>query len=318
LNIIFTEGNKIFNQQPDQITLLAIITFLVIGIWEGNRFIEGWVKSFSLEKPINHLLIFFLVSIGLIGILSVLTTFAYNTIIPNQEIGLTLKLVIGFTFRINLFLHCVNAIVYFMSKYRDASIESEQLKKMNAEARFEALRNQINPHFLFNSFNVLSNLVYKDPDTSSKFIDQLSDVYRYLLYNQDNRLVSIKDELRFIDSYFYLLKIRFGESIKLNLTVDSKVEDKLIAPATLQMLVENAIKHNVASRKCPLEVNIYNKSHHIVVENNKNLKKIKEKTSGLGLKNIRNRYTFLSNDGDVVVNSNGMFQVKIPIIDIDQ
>jgi len=318
LNILFTEGNKIFNKEPEQFTLLAVISFLVLFIWEGNRLIESWIYNYSYKKPSHSLLIFFLTSIGLVGVLSVLTTFVFNSMYPSQEIGLTLKLVIGFSFRINLFLHCINAIILFMNKYREASIESEQLKKMHAEAKFEALRNQINPHFLFNSFNVLSNLVYKDPDTSSKFIDQLGDVYRYLLYNQDNRLVTIKDEMRFIESYFYLLKIRFGESIILELSIDNTLKEKLIAPATLQMLVENAIKHNIASKKDPLTIKICNKNDHIVVENTKNLKKVMEDSSGIGLKNIEDRYKFLSHKHAIRVISNGTFKVEIPIIDIDK
>ncbi|WP_185152592.1 sensor histidine kinase [Fulvivirga aurantia] len=248
-------------------------------------------------------------------ILSGLTTVSFSFIYPNYDLGLTFKLMIGFTFRVNLFLHCINAIVFFLSQYKKAQLESEQLKKMHAEAKFQALRNQINPHFLFNSFNVLATLVHKDPNTSSKFIEQLSDVYRYLLYNQENQLVTIKEEIEFLKSYIYLLKIRFGENLKVILDLNDTLDDKYIVPASLQMLIENAIKHNVVSKKDPLCIKIYNNDNYLVVENSKNLKKVKEPSSRLGLKNIKDRYKFLSEHHALIIKSNGSFKVKIPILD---
>lgn len=313
LNILFTEGNRLFSEQPQKPVLLFTITFLVLLLWEGNRIISRLAEDFKIGK-IHPLIVFFTLSIILLFCLSLLTTVIFSIIYPNIDLSLTLKLMIGFTFRVNLFLHCINAIVFFMNKYRTAQIESEQLKKMHAEAKFEALRNQINPHFLFNSFNVLSSLVYKDAESSARFIEQLSNVYRYLLYNQDNRVVTIAEEVKFLTAYIYLLKIRFRETLVVDITIEESIYPTLIAPATLQMLIENAIKHNVVSSKSPLQIKIYNKADFIIVENSINLKKVKVSSSQLGLKNITMRYNFLSADNHIEVSSNDKFTVKIPLL----
>jgi len=316
-NILFTEGNKIFSQQPDHYTLFLTLLILVTLVWEGNRLINRFNETLGFSKP-HPLITFFLLSVIYIIVISSLSTIAFNAIYPDHDLTLTLKLVIGFTFRVNLFLHSINAIIYFIERYRSAQLESEQLKKMHAEAKFEALRNQINPHFLFNSFNVLSTLVYKDPDTSSKFIDQLSDVYRYLLYNQENQVVTVKEELRFIEAYLYLLHIRFGNNLQVDLEIAPSIENKFIAPATLQMLIENAIKHNVVSKKHPLKMKIYNSGDYIVVENTILLKQVPPASSRLGLQNIRERYRFLSQSESISVRSDETFQVKIPLIDVQK
>lgn len=206
-----------------------------------------------------------------------------------------------------------------MNKYKMVQVEAEQLKKQSIEARFDALRSQINPHFLFNSLNVLSSLVYRDPDTSARFIEQLSNVYRYLLYNQDQKLIPLREELEFINSYYYLLKMRFQENINIAHEIPETKKDYYIAPATLQLLIENAIKHNVVSKKNPLEIKIYIENgkpeiNKIVVENNLQPKPVQETSSKLGLKNIKSRYTFLAGREGVEVITQPNFVVKVPLI----
>jgi LytS/YehU family sensor histidine kinase len=227
------------------------------------------------------------------------------------------KLLTAFGFRVNLFLNCVNAIVFFMNRLKKAQMEAEQLKKQNIEARFEALRNQINPHFLFNCFNVLSTLVHKDADASSTFIAQLSNVYRYLLYNQENKIVPLKDELAFLDSYTYLLRTRFNE----NLIIENRISDSsngiMVAPASLQMLIENAIKHNVASRKQPLKIILEKQEDYIVVSNTLQKKETEEESTKIGLGNIVNRYKLLSDQPVIVDRTQTHFIVKIPVLQIE-
>jgi LytS/YehU family sensor histidine kinase len=223
----------------------------------------------------------------------------------------------AFGFRVNLFLNCVNAIVYFMDKLKKTQVEAEQLKKITAEAQFEALRNQINPHFLFNCFNVLSSLVYKDADTSAKFIGQLSNVYRYLLYNQDKKVVTLKEELEFLESYLFLLKIRFGENLVVLNNITCDTDKYYVPPVVLQMLIENAIKHNVISKKSPLEIMLKSENSSLTVSNKLQEKEVKEESTYIGLKNIKSRYLFLSNKTVNIEKTDEWFNVKIPLLELD-
>jgi LytS/YehU family sensor histidine kinase len=227
---------------------------------------------------------------------------------------LTFKLSLGFTFRVNLFLNAINAIFFFVNRYNQSQLLAEKFQKESAEAQFNALRSQINPHFLFNSFNVLSSLVHKDPSIASKFIDQLSIVYRYVLNHEQNKIVPLKEELDFLESYIYLLKIRFQDNLSIEILVPEDLQNTQIAPATLQLLIENAIKHNVVSKSNPLNIKIFNDETHLIVENSILRKEFKEESTNKGLANIRRRYEYLCGKDAVITNSNGVFKVKIPII----
>ncbi|CAN5127452.1 hypothetical protein BH09BAC3_BH09BAC3_27780 [soil metagenome] len=321
LNILVTGGDRLFGFAIPESLFIAIILALVLLIWEANRLIENYrhkIHWMSLDK-INPLVLQFVGSIVLVSLVAVLPVVALNRFynVAADPMMFPVKLSFGFTFRVNLFLNCVNAIVFYMDKYKQSQLEAEQLKKQSIEARFDALRNQINPHFLFNSFNVLSSLVYKDADASSKFIEQLSNVYRYLLYNQDQKLIRLRDELEFIDSYIYLLKIRFQENVSIIQRIPEEMKELFIAPATLQMLMENAIKHNVVSKKNPLEIRIEVIDSHIEVANNFQPKEVKEPSTNLGLQNIRNRYDFLVGKDAVSIRNGREFVVRIPLIELD-
>ena len=160
-------------------------------------------------------------------------------------------------------------------------------------AKYESLKSQVSPHFLFNSLNALTNLVYEDQDKAAKFIKQLSEVYRYVLDTRDKEVVSMEEEKNFLNSYLFLQQIRFGDKLKLEVNLDET--RSRIAPLVLQMLVENAIKHNVISEENPLHINIYVKDGFIVVENNLQKKSVMlDESPGIGLDNIAKRYEFLS------------------------
>lgn len=225
-----------------------------------------------------------------------------------------LRLLIIFGFRINLFLNAANGIYFYINKLRESELEAEQLKKINVEAQFEALRSQINPHFLFNCLNALSSLVYKDPAVSAKFISHLSNVYRYLLFYQEKKLVSLKEELDFLDAYLYLLKIRFGENIKIELEKIEDTEHFQVAPASLQMLIENAIKHNVVSQKNPLSITLKREGDSISVINNLQEKITKEASTFVGLRNITRRYAFLTDKQVNIDKTETEFKVTIPLL----
>ena len=316
LNIIFTEGDKLFGFEPSPLLFFGILFAIVCIIWEGNRAIGITLQRFNFK--FHPLLVHFLVSGFLVLLTGLLTTaFIHFSQHIDTTTTLTLKLSLGFAFRINLFLNCINAIVFFMNQNRQNQIEKEVLLKETAQARFEALRNQVNPHFLFNSLNVLSALVYKDADTANSYIEQLSKVYRYLLRSQSSDLVTVEEEMAFLEAYVFLLKIRFGDSLVIENALDLKVRAYHIAPATLQMLIENAIKHNIISKSDPLTITVRQEGDYIVVENNIQLKPVNPVSTSTGLENIRQRYNFLSGKEALIVHSNGKYTVKIPMIESD-
>ena len=318
LNILFTEGDRLFGFELNNFAFFGILLSMTFLIWEGNRITEKRRPQPG-ESAIHPLVVQFLLSLLVVLGVSALSVFGLLFILdePMESTMLHMKLSLGFGFRINLFLHCINAIIFYVDQLKKSQLEAEQFKKESAEAKFEVLRSQINPHFLFNSFNVLATLVYKDADTSARFIEQLSDVYRYLLNNQDNKVVRLKKELEFINAYIYLLKIRFGDNLHVENNIPEEKQNTYIAPSTLQLLIENAIKHNVVSKQNPLKISLYSNNGHLVVENNLQPKRVKEASTQVGLENIKNRYKFLGGKNTVVTNANGVFTVKVPLLEMD-
>jgi LytS/YehU family sensor histidine kinase len=196
-------------------------------------------------------------------------------------------------------------------------IQAEQLVKQNAVAQFEALKNQVSPHFLFNSLSILSFLVHVDANLSEKFIDQLSKAYRYILEQKDNDTVYLKTELDFLRSYAFLLKIRFENKFDVKILVNEIDAEKYrVAPLTLQLLIENSVKHNRMSEKEPLIVTILIKEEHLVVRNpvRPRTEIDRAKSTGIGLTNIRDRYRLLTKSPVEIDQDEELFTVKIPLI----
>ncbi len=213
------------------------------------------------------------------------------------------------TFFISLFLHGKE----FLVRWRAAAVDAEASKRESIKAQYESLKNQVNPHFLFNSLNALTNLVYEDQDKAAKFIKQLSEVYRYVLDTRDREMVSLEEELRFLNAYLFLQQIRFGD--KLQIKIELNGIESQVAPLAFQMLIENAIKHNVIALDDPLIINVYSANDYLVVENNFQKKTVlKEDSPGIGLDNIRKRYSFLSDRPIEVIETEKLFTVKLPIL----
>jgi LytS/YehU family sensor histidine kinase len=177
------------------------------------------------------------------------------------------------------------------------------------------LKNQIDPHFIFNSLNTLSFLITRDPQNARLYNDTLAKVYRYILSNKEKDLVLLKEEVEFISNYFYLLKIRFGEAISMVIEItDLSSEDFLIPPISMQALVENAIKHNEFNEKTPLVINVSVSSNYAVVKNIINLRTYTVPSSRIGLGNLDNRYKLITKRNIIIENNFKTFTVKLPII----
>lgn len=202
----------------------------------------------------------------------------------------------------------------WLLEWRDAALEAEQLKSQQLESQNRLLIDQLNPHFLFNSLNALIYLVYKDADKSATFIQQLSHIYRYVLDVQQEQVVSLDRELAFANSYLQLQKIRFGDSLAYCLP--AKVEyGYFLPPLSLQLLLENAIKHNVVSEQRPLHIMIKKEGKKLTVSNNLQLKSQTEPSCyGVGLKNIISRYSYLCEEVPTVQRSEDEFKVELPLL----
>ena len=214
---------------------------------------------------------------------------------------------------ISFIMSLIFTAIGFFKAWKTALVNSEKLKAEMMAYKYESLRNQINPHFLFNSFNVLSDLVYADQAMAVKFINQLSDLFRYVLDSRDKELVPLKDELEFMNSYIYLLKTRFEDKLDMKIDLEAAI-DELIVPMTLQLLVENAVKHNEVSEAFPLWINIRRNGTYLEVENSLRIKKVGEDSKNTGLKNIMQQFSYFTDRQIDVTDTNGKFLVRVPIL----
>lgn len=212
-----------------------------------------------------------------------------------------------------LFFTVFEAIYQFQEKEKWLLL-SEKYEKQHMRSQLEVLRNQVNPHFLFNSLNVLSTLIYKDVDKADRFIGEFAKVYRYLLDMERDSLVKLSEEMKFLESYIFLQKIRFGENLKIEISVDDRLKDKLIPPLAIQMLFENAIKHNVISAKAPLLIRMVNQNNVLVIENNLQLRKTEVVSTGVGQKNIQKRYQLISKLSPEFFMLDDAYIAKLPLI----
>ncbi len=202
---------------------------------------------------------------------------------------------------------------YFALNLNSFYLQSQKQTQELAKYRFETLKNQVNPHFLFNSLNVLSGMIYKDPERADEFVIRLSNIYRYVLDVQEEDVVELRREMVFTEDYLQLLQLRFGEKFSYQITVTG---EGFVVPMALQILMENALKHNAMQSDSALRISIVRKDDYLVVRNNRNNLISQAPSTGLGLENIRSRYMHLS-DKQVIVNSTvDWFEVQIPILNL--
>ncbi|WP_418511434.1 2TM domain-containing protein [Corallibacter sp.] len=204
--------------------------------------------------------------------------------------------------------------VYFYNRYQQNKIKEQKVIAGTASAKFDALKNQLDPHFLFNSLNVLTSLIEENPDSAQKFTTALSKVYRYVLEQKNKDLVAVDEELKFAKTYMSLLKMRFEDSIVFNIPEQASNPDSKVVPLSLQLLLENAVKHNMVTATKPLHIKIYENQGNLVVENNLQPKQIVKKSSGVGLSNIMQRYQLLTNKKVIINQQAERFVVVIPML----
>ncbi|GMQ29828.1 sensor histidine kinase [Algoriphagus confluentis] len=314
LNIYFLDGDRLYAARLDALPLFALILALTLSVW----LINGWVQQGISERfeKVHPLIVQFLASLVLVLVLSMVSSEVSGWILggPFSFSFQNFLLTAAFSSRINLFLNCLNAIYYFSEKLKEKAVESEKLKTLNSEARYESVNSQLNPHFFFNNLSAISVLIHQDVKLADQYLQKLSEIYRYILKNRSSELVSLQEEMAFLEKYLELLSIRFEDSLKFSLQIKKECLDTMIPPAVLQLLVENVVKHNYFTRKEPLEVKVFCEGWTLKIFNKKQPKKAVEVSTGIGLQNISDRYRFLHHEIRILDESD-YFQVELPLID---
>ncbi len=310
------QGNP-FNRQL-LLMLFLIFVQLEVFMWLGYRFFnQEFIKSEKgyTRKIIQRLLLFYLVVLILAAIIFILVQILWYLIndinledLPDHLIRMELKswiryAIVGFL---------IGGLIFFYLQWQNALKNEQKLREEKLVFQYETIKNQVNPHFLFNSLNTLSSLIPNNPP-AEEFINKLSKIYRYVLENRNVELVGLDHEIEFAKDYVSLQKIRDEEKVNIEiLAIDAK--KYRILPISLQILIENALKHNLATRDNPLRIVIYPENDYIVVKNNLQKKQSIEEFPGTGLRNLSERLKLITNKEIKVIETKEEFIVKIPLM----
>lgn len=311
-----------FNREPFFSWQNYIVTFLIIvPLWAGDRWIMIWSRTKyphfkDVRKRLFHqslsMLLFTLAFSNLLGwIFDDLIFKSHNGGHFSTDVLITSNSAAIFC---TIMIIAVYESIYFMNELKHSVEETETLKRESLKAQLNALKTQVNPHFLFNNLNTLTALIPETPKQAIEFVQQLSKVYRHILEVQDEKSIPLKDELDVLKAYGFLLKTRFGDNLDIDIDVpDDKLQQKIV-PLSLQLLMENAIKHNIVSSAKPLQIKVFAENGHLVVSNNLQVKNQMIESTGIGLDNIRNRYKLVGDKEVIVAESGDSFTVSIPLI----
>ncbi len=299
-----------------------VILLITLFTWESNRllypFINKWM--FSSQHIIKHAVVFCIAGFFLSAMTTILTDFVFGIFIlrqPMASIANPLKMTLTYIGLINLLFHLLNTIFLYQQEYRKQITESETLKRMHAQAELLAVRQQINPHFLFNNLNVLSGLVLQKKEEANHFIEAFSQVYMHILATHTKEFILLREELKFLQPYTYLLQQRFPDALQIDADIPEEYKQRYIIPVALQMLMENAIKHNVFSVKKPLLIRLFIDDDSLVIENTWQPKMISQSSTKTGLQNIEKRYELATGKKIAVHKSEKVFSISLPLIEIN-
>jgi sensor histidine kinase YesM len=289
-------------------------------IWQGNRYLLFTLRSYFdwFNKPIRKIIALLLaVSLYTIPVSALLLTGWYHVFAKGNvqwDTVFTATLIIMICV---VFITHVYETVFLVRDSESEMVRNAQLERARVQAELEALKNQIDPHFIFNSLNTLSYLIEERPSKAKQFNDNLADVYRYILQNKSRDLVFLQEEITFIIDYFSLLKIRFENAVQLDITIREDLYDRfLIPPISLQVLIENAIKHNEFSEASPLKVTISLTGDQLIVHNKTSKKALRKSSSKIGLQNLNERYKLTTEKSITVQEELKDFVVMLPVLRI--
>jgi sensor histidine kinase YesM len=288
-------------------------------IWKGNMRLMYFLRKNNVEMYNTYLrtiVTYFLVNVLYAGIISMAALYGWSMLSNEHGFDITaIMLASLFVIITILFVNNLFEIILLRREMEFNRMRAEKMETAKVEAELEALKTQLDPHFIFNSLNTLSYLITREPHSAKLFNDTLAKVYRYILGNKEKDLVLLKDELEFISNYFYLLKIRFNDAVNMVIEInDVSAEDYLIPPISLQTLVENAIKHNEFNEMHPLDIKVTVSANHVVVRNPIKPKEQSGPSNKIGLNNLDNRYKLITRKNIAIENNHRFFTVKLPIL----
>lgn len=312
-------GEAIFNQVNTWLISFPLIFLMGMGSWRGHVLIANWIRyrypALQHTKTRILILAFCLVPFMSFSVCVIFYVYDYFSILGYslEEEDLKMGLLIGFC--VNIIFETLYEADYVLQQYKQSVEEKKNMEQLSILTEFDVLKNQVNPHFLFNCFNTLSSLITVDKHKAEQFLNELSKVYRYLLRNNEDSVSSVENEIRFIRSYYGLLQTRHGEAVRLNIEIDKKYEPYLLPSLTLQLLVENVVKHNVLSKNIPLTIDIFTtEGNKLVVNNNLQRRTAKAPSNKVGLGNIKAKYELLKQPGFQVMEDEKNFTVVLPLI----
>lgn len=325
--IVFPELGLLFHLS----TLVASV-FLMPMLFEGtvqihnffNRQFPYSITLFSEDyRVLQRIVLQILTGVLLFVSLATLSLWLYRDIIPaSLRFPILTKpfLVVAFVTNI-LAVTAVNLGLFgkeFFDNWKSEILRNERLQKERAEAQFESLKNQLNPHFLFNALTSLNSLITENPPLAGEFVQQLSKVYRYVLQSRDKEFVSLETEVKFVEQYLRLLKTRFSSALQVEVRMSTEARERLIVPVTLQTLLENALKHNIVNTQKPLHISISTKQHenawYLVVENTLQRRTLVENSNKQGLARLAALYEHLSPETLQVCETEQTFAVQLPLL----
>ncbi|WP_159472512.1 2TM domain-containing protein [Chryseobacterium sp. 18068] len=302
--------------------LISAMYSFIIGVGNGviNEFLN---KKFPWSEETKKRAVLSIVSIVIANFVLVYLCNYINFVII-QKVATTEQFFGGdYNFRnwfminiallISAFLHA-KSFMSELSKTSKKEVVEQKLIAKSANAQFESLKNQLDPHFLFNSLNVLSSLIDENPNQAQKFTASMSKIYRYVLEQKDKELVTVEEEIEFAKTYCELLKTRFEDSVDFEFNVEKEDLRKFVVPLSLQLLLENCIKHNFATSSKPLLIKVFSENKTLCIENNLQARELIKESAGIGLANIVQRYALLTKENVFIEKSEDYFKVKLPIL----
>ena len=317
LNVVLGHGIDFNSTLLINFGYTALYTFVLLF---ANSFVFQWLdRVFEKDRFSKKRILVGFVSSFIISLTSVFLLRIFEDVIMEKQSFKSFMakentgnyiVAIAVTFLITSSLYAF----YFYKSYQENKFKQQKIIAGTANAKFESLKNQIDPHFLFNSLNVLSSLIEENPENAQRFTTSLSKIYRYVLQQKDKELVSVEEELAFAKTYMNLLKMRFENSLFYELPEKIAVEEAKVVPLSLQLLLENTVKHNVVSEQHPLYIRILIEGDYLVIQNDIRKKEVLQDGQGVGLQNIINRYGIITKRKVLITQNEQTFTVKIPIL----
>lgn len=304
------------------------VTFLISGMYTffiglGNGFLNDYLDSkFSWtyetrKRTIAAIVGTLLMNVALVYFCNYLNFIVIQGKNPEKFFNGEMNFINWFFINFAIMISAIGHARGFMAAWKNSTkkeVVEQKLIAKSANAQFESLKNQLDPHFLFNSLNVLDSLIEENPVQAQRFTNSMSKIYRYVLEQKDKELVSVEEEIDFAKTYCELLKTRFEDAVTFDFNISEEDKKGFVVPLSLQLLLENSIKHNFATSSKPLNIKIFTEKRNLIIENNLQTRELPNKSTGVGLANIVSRYNLLTERNVFVEKSEAFFRVKLPIL----